>query len=131
MFGVGGNSNFGADFGKAGDVIFAKCKVPYVYRFELMGSYEDLKISREGLISQLLAGLLELLICLGQILFQALVLGLDVDCAGGIQCDLDGAAAAAGLSPQEVQETLDAYEQAVLQTPHRRFHTGAVGWGCE
>ena len=48
----GGNSNFGADFGKAGDVISAKCKVPYVYRFELMGSYEDVKICREGLISQ-------------------------------------------------------------------------------
>ncbi|HCG2990366.1 TPA: class Ib ribonucleoside-diphosphate reductase assembly flavoprotein NrdI [Corynebacterium striatum] len=48
----GGNSNFGADFGKAGDVIFAKCKVPYVYRFELMGSDEDVKICREGLISQ-------------------------------------------------------------------------------
>ena len=28
---AGGNSNFGADFGKAGDVISAKCKVPYVY----------------------------------------------------------------------------------------------------
>ncbi|EGT5595342.1 class Ib ribonucleoside-diphosphate reductase assembly flavoprotein NrdI [Corynebacterium striatum] len=48
----GGNSNFGADFGKAGDVISAKCKVPYVYRFELMGSDEDVKICREGLISQ-------------------------------------------------------------------------------
>lgn len=48
----GGNSNFGADFGKAGDVISAKCKVPYVYRFELMGSDEDVKIYREGLISQ-------------------------------------------------------------------------------
>ncbi|ART20634.1 class Ib ribonucleoside-diphosphate reductase assembly flavoprotein NrdI [Corynebacterium striatum] len=48
----GGNSNFGADFGKAGDVISAKCKVPYVYRFELLGSDEDVKICREGLISQ-------------------------------------------------------------------------------
>ena len=48
----GGNSNFGADFGKAGNVISAKCKVPYVYRFELMGSDEDVKICREGLISQ-------------------------------------------------------------------------------
>lgn len=51
----GGNSNFGADFGKAGDVISAKCKVPYVYRFELMGSDEDVKICREGLISQAVA----------------------------------------------------------------------------
>lgn len=39
---------------------------------------------------------------------------------------VDGAAAAAGLSPQEVQETLDAYEQAVLQAPHRRFHTDPI-----
>lgn len=44
----GGNSNFGADFGKAGDVISAKCKVPYVYRFELMGSDEDVKICRKA-----------------------------------------------------------------------------------
>ena len=51
----GGNSNFGADFGKAGDVISAKCKVPYVYRFELLGSDEDVKICREGLISQAVA----------------------------------------------------------------------------
>ncbi|KXU17478.1 ribonucleotide reductase assembly protein NrdI [Corynebacterium sp. HMSC06D04] len=47
----GGNSNFGADFGKAGDVISAKCKVPYVYRFELLGTDEDVKICREGLLA--------------------------------------------------------------------------------
>ena len=46
----GGNSNFGADFGKAGDVIAAKCKVPYVYRFELLGSDEDVRLCREGLL---------------------------------------------------------------------------------
>lgn len=46
----GGNSNFGADFGKAGDVIAAKCKVPYVYRFELMGTDEDVRLCREGLL---------------------------------------------------------------------------------
>lgn len=45
----GGNSNFGTDFGKAGDVIAAKCRVPYVYRFELMGNDEDVRICREGL----------------------------------------------------------------------------------
>ncbi|MBK4158032.1 class Ib ribonucleoside-diphosphate reductase assembly flavoprotein NrdI [Corynebacterium macginleyi] len=48
---AGGNSNFGADFGKAGDVISAKCKVPYVYRFELLGNDEDIKICREGLLA--------------------------------------------------------------------------------
>ena len=47
----GGNSNFGADFGKAGDVISAKCKVPYVYRFELLGNDDDIKICREGLLA--------------------------------------------------------------------------------
>ena len=47
---AGGNSNFGADFGKAGDVIAAKCKVPYVYRFELLGTDEDVRLCREGLL---------------------------------------------------------------------------------
>lgn len=46
-----GNTNFGSDFGKAGDVISAKCNVPYVYRFELMGTPEDVETVREGLIS--------------------------------------------------------------------------------
>ncbi|OFN75345.1 MULTISPECIES: class Ib ribonucleoside-diphosphate reductase assembly flavoprotein NrdI [unclassified Corynebacterium] len=48
---AGGNSNFGSDFGKAGDVIAAKCKVPYVYRFELLGTEEDVTICREGLLA--------------------------------------------------------------------------------
>lgn len=47
----GGNSNFGTDFGKAGDVISAKCKVPYVYRYELMGTEEDVDICRSGLVA--------------------------------------------------------------------------------
>ena len=47
---AGGNSNFGADFGLAGDVISRKCKVPYVYRFELMGNEEDVRILRGGLV---------------------------------------------------------------------------------
>jgi protein involved in ribonucleotide reduction len=46
---AGGNSNFGADFGRAGDVISRKCKVPYVYRFELLGNDEDVRIVRGGL----------------------------------------------------------------------------------
>ena len=46
----GGNSNFGADFGKAGDVIAAKCGVAYVYRFELLGTEEDVRLCREGLL---------------------------------------------------------------------------------
>lgn len=46
---AGGNSNFGSDFGKAGDVIAKKCGVPYVYRFELMGNEEDVRIVLSGL----------------------------------------------------------------------------------
>lgn len=46
-----GNTNFGTDYGKAGDVIAAKCRVPYVYRFELLGTEEDVQILREGLLS--------------------------------------------------------------------------------
>ena len=48
---AGGNSNFGSDFGKACDVIAAKCNVPYVYRFELMGNDEDVATLRNGLIA--------------------------------------------------------------------------------
>lgn len=44
-----GNLNFGEDFGRAGDVIAAKCQVPYLYRFELMGTAEDVSRVREGL----------------------------------------------------------------------------------
>lgn len=44
-----GNLNFGEDFGRAGDGISAKCRVPYLYRFELMGNEEDVVRVREGL----------------------------------------------------------------------------------
>ncbi|PIJ49157.1 ribonucleotide reductase assembly protein NrdI [Erwinia sp. OLTSP20] len=37
-----GNRNFGAAFGLAGDIISHKCQVPWLYRFELMGSETDL-----------------------------------------------------------------------------------------
>lgn len=45
-----GNSNFGPDFCKAGDVIVAKTGAPYLYRFELMGSEEDVEKVRENLV---------------------------------------------------------------------------------
>lgn len=48
---AGGNSNFGRDFGLAGEIIAKKCSVPYVYRFELMGNSEDVRILREGLLT--------------------------------------------------------------------------------
>ncbi|MBW6421476.1 class Ib ribonucleoside-diphosphate reductase assembly flavoprotein NrdI [Rhizobium sp. XQZ8] len=44
-----GNSNFGATFGIAGDIISAKCQVPYLYRFELLGTEEDVVNVRHGL----------------------------------------------------------------------------------
>ena len=44
-----GNLNFGPDFCKAGDIIAAKCEVPYLYRFELMGTEEDVDRVRQGL----------------------------------------------------------------------------------
>jgi len=47
---AGGNSNFGTDFGKAGEIISGKCQVPYVYRFEMMGNEEDVRICRGGLL---------------------------------------------------------------------------------
>lgn len=44
-----GNTNFGAEFCYAGDVVSRKCGVPYLYRFELMGTAEDVQAVRAGL----------------------------------------------------------------------------------
>ncbi|MFC7066977.1 class Ib ribonucleoside-diphosphate reductase assembly flavoprotein NrdI [Brucella rhizosphaerae] len=44
-----GNSNFGEAFGLAGKIISAKCKVPYLYRFELLGTDEDLGNVKDGM----------------------------------------------------------------------------------
>ena len=44
-----GNTNFGAEFGYAGDVVSRKCRVPYLYRFELMGTTDDVLAVRAGL----------------------------------------------------------------------------------
>ncbi|KAB5605489.1 class Ib ribonucleoside-diphosphate reductase assembly flavoprotein NrdI [Bifidobacterium jacchi] len=45
-----GNTNFGTAYGAAGDMIAAKCRVPYLYRFELMGTREDTRKVRDGLV---------------------------------------------------------------------------------
>ena len=45
----GGNMNFGAAYGLAGDIIAAKCHVPHMYRFELLGTPLDVARVREGL----------------------------------------------------------------------------------
>uniref|UniRef100_UPI003D8A26EF class Ib ribonucleoside-diphosphate reductase assembly flavoprotein NrdI n=1 Tax=Gordonia sp. B7-2 TaxID=3420932 RepID=UPI003D8A26EF len=44
-----GNTNFGAEFCHAGDIISRKCMVPYLYRFELMGTADDVDRVRAGL----------------------------------------------------------------------------------
>ncbi len=44
-----GNTNFGAEFCYAGDVVARKCGVPYLYRFELMGTAEDVEAVLAGL----------------------------------------------------------------------------------
>ncbi|MCI1675872.1 MAG: class Ib ribonucleoside-diphosphate reductase assembly flavoprotein NrdI [Ancrocorticia sp.] len=45
----GGNTNFGKAYCIAGDVISAKCHVPHMYRFELLGTPQDAAKVREGL----------------------------------------------------------------------------------
>lgn len=44
-----GNNNFGAEFAYAGEVVSRKCGVPYLYRFELMGTQDDVEAVRAGL----------------------------------------------------------------------------------
>lgn len=43
-----GNTNFGNAFGMAGKIIAEKCQVPFLYRFELFGTEEDVIRVREG-----------------------------------------------------------------------------------
>ena len=45
-----GNTNFGEAYCAAGDIISAKCHVPYLYRYELMGTPEDTAAVRNGLV---------------------------------------------------------------------------------
>ena len=44
-----GNTNFGDCYAIAGDVIAAKCNIPFLYRFELLGTSEDVTKVKEGL----------------------------------------------------------------------------------
>ncbi|MGQ1839846.1 class Ib ribonucleoside-diphosphate reductase assembly flavoprotein NrdI [Kocuria turfanensis] len=44
-----GNTNFGPAFCLAADKIAAKCDVPVLYKFELMGTSEDVRKVNEGL----------------------------------------------------------------------------------
>ena len=43
-----GNRNFGAAFCMAGDIIAQKCQVPYLYRFELLGTADDITNVKSG-----------------------------------------------------------------------------------
>ena len=44
-----GNTNFGVAYGLAGDIIAAKCAVPHLYRFELFGTPDDVRVVHDGL----------------------------------------------------------------------------------
>ena len=46
-----GNTNFGEGYAIAGDIISQKCHVPYLYRFELLGTQRDVESVRDGLHS--------------------------------------------------------------------------------
>ncbi len=43
-----GNTNFGAAYCIAGEIVSQKCKVPYLYRFELLGTPEDVAKVKQG-----------------------------------------------------------------------------------
>lgn len=44
-----GNTNFGTAYCIAGDIVSAKCQVPYLYNFELLGTPDDVTAVRDGL----------------------------------------------------------------------------------
>jgi len=46
-----GNTNFGTAYCLAGDIIAAKCTVPHLYRFEVFGTPDDVRIVHDGLES--------------------------------------------------------------------------------
>lgn len=46
---AGGNTNFGDAYGLAGDIIAKKLNVPVLYKFELFGTPDDVRIVQEGL----------------------------------------------------------------------------------
>lgn len=44
-----GNTNFGTAYCLAGNIIAAKCQVPYLYHFEILGTAEDVVNVRAGM----------------------------------------------------------------------------------
>ena len=45
-----GNTNFGEAYAAAGRIVAAKCQVPLLFTFELMGTPEDMTKTRDGLV---------------------------------------------------------------------------------
>ncbi|MBO1031984.1 class Ib ribonucleoside-diphosphate reductase assembly flavoprotein NrdI [Tessaracoccus sp. SD287] len=46
-----GNTNFGAAYCLAGEIVAAKCRVPHLERFELLGTADDVARVRERLLA--------------------------------------------------------------------------------
>lgn len=46
-----GNTNFGKAYAIAGNIIAQKCHVPFLYRFELLGTEQDVQSVKQGLKS--------------------------------------------------------------------------------
>ncbi|MFV0252619.1 MAG: class Ib ribonucleoside-diphosphate reductase assembly flavoprotein NrdI [Beutenbergiaceae bacterium] len=46
---AGGNTNFGTAYCLAGAIISAKCAVPWLYNFELLGTKEDVVSVQDGM----------------------------------------------------------------------------------
>lgn len=44
-----GNLNFGEKYGRGGEVVARKCNVPLLFKFELLGTTEDVRKVEEGL----------------------------------------------------------------------------------
>ena len=44
-----GHTNFGTAYCLAGDIVAAKCKVPHLYRIEVFGTPDDVRIVHDGL----------------------------------------------------------------------------------
>nr|ELR5227871.1 class Ib ribonucleoside-diphosphate reductase assembly flavoprotein NrdI [Providencia rettgeri] len=44
-----GNTNFGDAYAIAGDIVAQKCRIPYLYRFELLGTEKDVQSVKQGL----------------------------------------------------------------------------------
>ncbi len=44
-----GNTNFGEAYAIAGNIVAQKCAIPFLYRFELLGTERDVQSVKQGL----------------------------------------------------------------------------------